>query len=254
MQQLFAPKIRRKYNVSQLITLDAHQACNSAYQDDEDYFVRTLTPFARGSEAGNAIYAKVLGDFRTGKQVPLTKMVLEEFDPNPSGLLLPGGKVVKRFQGERLRRVAWKIVRGLHFYHNNEVLPENWKSVGVQIYAGETPGRRSVLCCHHAVAGHLSRRFVGPDHRWRGLSRSRPAPVRRAQLRWQSLASLTPAEHSAEPKQQTCRDETVQRRLKFSFRLAHHGSQQRMGELAPDGGPDLCNLLGRAKAVKPRHQ
>jgi hypothetical protein len=120
MQQLFAPKIRRKYNVSQLITLDAHQACNSAYQDDEDYFVRTLTPFARGSEAGNAIYAKVLGDFRTGKQVPLTKMVLEEFDPNPSGLLLPGGKVVKRFQGERLRRVAWKIVRGLHFYHNNE--------------------------------------------------------------------------------------------------------------------------------------
>jgi len=146
MQQLFAPKIRRKYNVSQLITLDAHQACNSAYQDDEDYFVRTLTPFARGSEAGNAIYAKVLGDFRTGKQVPLTKMVLEEFDPNPSGLLLPGGKVVKRFQGERLRRVAWKIVRGLHFYHNNEVLPENWKSVGVQIYAGETPRPDDVRC------------------------------------------------------------------------------------------------------------
>jgi hypothetical protein len=139
MQQLFAPEIRRKYNVSQLITLDVHKACNTAYKEDEDYFVRTLMPFARGSESGNAIYAKVLGDFRTGKQVPLTKMVLREFKRNPSGLFLPGGKVVKRFQGERLRRVAWKIVRGLHFYHNNEVLPEIWKSVGVQIYAGETP-------------------------------------------------------------------------------------------------------------------
>lgn len=108
--------------------------------------MRTLTPFAGGSEAGNAIYAKVPGDFRTGKQVPLTKMVLKEFDPNPSGLLLPDGKVVKRFQGKRLRQVGWKIVRGLHFYHNNEVLPENWKSVGVQIYAGETPPLDEVRC------------------------------------------------------------------------------------------------------------
>ena len=31
MQQLFAPEIRRKFNVSQLITLDVHQACNTAY-------------------------------------------------------------------------------------------------------------------------------------------------------------------------------------------------------------------------------
>jgi hypothetical protein len=146
MQQIFTPEIKRKFNVSQLITLDVHQACNTAYKDDEDYFVRTLMPFARGSEAGNAIYAKVLGDFRTGKQVPLTKMVLGEFDPNPSGLLLPGGKVVKRFQGESLRRVAWKIVRGLHFYHYSKVLPENWKSVGVQIYAGETPPPDDVRC------------------------------------------------------------------------------------------------------------
>jgi hypothetical protein len=42
--------------------------------------------------------------------------------------------------------VAWKIVRGLRFYHNNEVLPEIWKSVGVQIYAGETPPPDDVRC------------------------------------------------------------------------------------------------------------
>ena len=49
-------------------------------------------PFARGSEAGNAIYAKALDDFRNGKKVTLTKMVLSEFDPNPSGLFLPDRK------------------------------------------------------------------------------------------------------------------------------------------------------------------
>jgi hypothetical protein len=145
MQQLFAPDIRRKHNVSKLITFNTHQACNAAYQSDEDYFVRSLMPFARGSVAGNAIYAKVLNDFRTGKQVPLTRMVLSEFEQNPSGLFLPGGKVVKRFDGDRLKRVAWKMVRGLHFHHTREVLPEKWSTVGVQIFAGETPPPDDVL-------------------------------------------------------------------------------------------------------------
>ena len=99
MQQIFAPEIRRKHNISRLITLEVHQSCNTSYKRDEDYFVRTLIPFARGSEAGNAIYAKALNDYRIGKQVPLTKKVSSEFDPNPSGLTLPGGKVVKRFDG-----------------------------------------------------------------------------------------------------------------------------------------------------------
>jgi hypothetical protein len=106
MQQIFAPDLRRKYNVSKLITFDVHEACNTAYRSDEDYFVRTLVPFARGSEAGNAIYKKVLDDFRSGKQVPLAKMVLEEFDPKPSGLVLPSGKVVKKL----LRTEATKTI------------------------------------------------------------------------------------------------------------------------------------------------
>jgi hypothetical protein len=123
MQQIFAPEIRRKHNISRLITLEVHQSCNTSYKRDEDYFVRTLIPFARGSEAGNAIYAKALNDYRIGKQVPLTKKVLSEFDPNPSGLTLPGGKVVKLFEGERLARVAWKMVRGLHFHQTVKCCP-----------------------------------------------------------------------------------------------------------------------------------
>lgn len=140
MQQLFAPELRRKYNVSQLVTLEVHESCNTAYKKDEDYFVQTLTPFARGSEAGNAIFNKVIEAYHRGKEVSLTRKVLREFDPRPGGLFLPSGKVMKRFEGERLRRVAWKMVRGLHFYHSGEVLPERWSTVGVKLFGPhETP-------------------------------------------------------------------------------------------------------------------
>ena len=54
-------------------------------------------------------------------QVPLMRKVLREFDPTPSGIILPAGKIVKRFEGKRLARVAWKMVRGLHFLHTEEV-------------------------------------------------------------------------------------------------------------------------------------
>ena len=145
MQQLFAPEIRRKYNISKLLTLDVHKSCNTAYKHDEDYFVRTLMPFARGSESGNAIYAKVLNDYRVGKEVLLTRKVLREFDPTPGGLILPGGKVVKRFESERLRRVAWKMVRGLHFHHTREVLPEQWSTVGVKIFSPDEQPSNDVL-------------------------------------------------------------------------------------------------------------
>jgi hypothetical protein len=146
MQQIFAPEIRHRHNISQLITFPVHVPCNTAYKSDEDYFVRTLMPFARGSEAGDAIYAKALKDYRAGREVLLTKMVLREFEPNPSGLIIPGGNVIKRFQGQRLRRVAWKMVRGLHFHHTGEVLPENWATVGVQLFTGKTPPTDDVRC------------------------------------------------------------------------------------------------------------
>jgi hypothetical protein len=40
--------------------------------------------------------------------------VLAEFTDNPSGLVLPPGKVVQAYDGQRIGRVLWKIVRGLH--------------------------------------------------------------------------------------------------------------------------------------------
>ena len=71
--------------------------------------------------------------------------LLREFDPNPSGLIIPGGKVIKRFEGERLRWIAWKMVRGLHFHHTGEVLPEHWPTVGVRIFSRDERPTDDVL-------------------------------------------------------------------------------------------------------------
>lgn len=79
----------------------------------------------RGSYAGNELYNHILAKYRRGEGVKLVQKVLAEFETRPGRLVLPGNQVLKRFQGERIRRVAWKIVRGLHFHRTGELLPEN---------------------------------------------------------------------------------------------------------------------------------
>jgi hypothetical protein len=120
MQQLFARELRKKHKPSNLLTIPVHDRCNKSYQVDEDYFVHSLMPFAPGSYSGNAFYQKALRDYRDGKNARLVGKVLGEFEPR---LVLPGNKGVKRFEGNRISRVAWKIVRGLYLHHHNEVLP-----------------------------------------------------------------------------------------------------------------------------------
>jgi hypothetical protein len=121
LKQVYAPEIRRTHH-PQLLTIPVHAACNKGFQKDEDYFVHALMPYARGSYAGNAFYQKTLHRFRGGGNPGLVRKVLREFDPRPSGLVLPGNRVVQRIDGARISRVAWKIVRGLYFHHHNEAL------------------------------------------------------------------------------------------------------------------------------------
>jgi hypothetical protein len=137
-KQLFARAIRRAQHL-QLDTLPVHDSCNQAYKRDEEYLVHTLMPFARGSVAGQAIYDDVLQKYRRREKIGLTLGVLREFEPRPSGLVLPGGKVAKRFAGARLQRVAWKIVRGLFFLHQGRVMPADTTTWVSLTAPGETP-------------------------------------------------------------------------------------------------------------------
>src|SRR6266699_2466875 len=87
-KQLYAEEIRRKHNLD-LCTLRVHEACNTGYQSDEDYFVFSLMPFGRGSYAGDALRGKILYDCKHPEQRTLLQKVLNEFERQPSGLILP---------------------------------------------------------------------------------------------------------------------------------------------------------------------
>ena len=50
--------------------------------------------------------------------------VHNEFELRPGGIYLPRGLVCKTFDGARVHRVVWKIVRGLFYHHHGRVLPE----------------------------------------------------------------------------------------------------------------------------------
>lgn len=106
------------------MTLPTHQSCNKVYQKDEDYFVHSLGPLAQGSYSGNEIWKDLAHQMKRPQGKKIYKMILKEFDPNPSGLILPDNKVIKRFDPERIWRIIWKIIRGLFLYETGKFLPE----------------------------------------------------------------------------------------------------------------------------------
>jgi hypothetical protein len=124
-QQFFARPIRQAVNLNKLATLPTHAGCNTAYGKDEEYFVWSLAPIAAGSQAADALNATNAVMFRSGRAQGLGLKTLAEFEERPGGLYLPHGLIVKRVEGDRIKRVAWKIVRGLYRIETGAVLPEN---------------------------------------------------------------------------------------------------------------------------------
>lgn len=137
-KQLYGRGVRKEHGPN-LITIRVHKKCNQGYQFDEDYFVNTLAPLTFGSYSGDSVLKDIFQKHQEGRQIGLTKKVLNEFERRPSGIILPNGKVVKRLEGARVYRVAWKIVRGLYFMNEGSVLPESTPN-NLQIIApGERP-------------------------------------------------------------------------------------------------------------------
>ena len=124
-QQLFVPRLRKQLKMDQLVTLPTHQDCNESYGRDEEYFARTLAPVASESPTGAATLEYYANQFKAGRSVKLGYKVWEQFEERPGGLYLPHGKIIMRLEGDRIKRVAWKIVRGLYFIEHQEVLPED---------------------------------------------------------------------------------------------------------------------------------
>ena len=123
-KQFYAASIRKKYKLN-LFTLQVHKACHKSFQKDEDYFVNSLAPVAMDSYSANELWKDLCVQFRRPEGRRIHEMVRREFEWRPSGLYLPFGKVAKNFNGERVRRVIWKITRGLFFKEMRAFLPEN---------------------------------------------------------------------------------------------------------------------------------
>lgn len=143
-KQLYTEEIRKKHSPN-MLTIPVHEACNKSFQHDEDYFVNTLAPFALGSYSGDSLFRDVFKKYSDGIKRPLVHKTLNEFERTPSGLILPENLVVKRFEGNRLHRVAWKIVRGLYFYHFNKVLPETTLNNLSIIPPGQVPPKEFLM-------------------------------------------------------------------------------------------------------------
>lgn len=131
-RQIFAKDVRRLHNPN-LQTVEVHRECNHSFQKDEDYFANSLAPLVQGSYAGNSLLADVFRRVEKGRNLKLVSQLLYEFEFRPSGLVLPAGRVVKRMDGRRIDRVAWKIVRGLFYLEFENFLP------------GETPHHLQVI-------------------------------------------------------------------------------------------------------------
>ena len=121
MKQLWTPEIRKQYS-PQLDTLEVHPQCNSDFQSDEEYFVASILPFAPFTLAGKSHFSKMKNETIAGTKVPLKSMVKQQFHRQIGGIFLPNNIIAYSFDSARMRRVIWKIVRGLHFRHFHEIL------------------------------------------------------------------------------------------------------------------------------------
>ncbi len=113
----------------------------------------SLVPFGRGSYAGDTLRKKVLDDSDHIEQSRLLQRVLGEFESQPSGLVLPPGIVAKSFEGDRILRVAWKIVRGLYFFHNGGYLSEDSPRACEIVVPGQPPPRPFLFLPDEPVHG-----------------------------------------------------------------------------------------------------
>ena len=136
----FFPSYLRKILSPNLITLPTHTQCNKSYQKDEDYFLASFYPATEKSIIHPYITDDIQRKLNRKESKLFLNLILSEFEERPSGLYLPHNLVRKEIDTKRAIRVAWKITRGLHFYHFKEYLEENIeKRIGFYQTANELP-------------------------------------------------------------------------------------------------------------------
>lgn len=122
-KQFFPRSLRPRSG--QLLRIPCHVSCNTGYQSDEDYFVHTLGPLAMKTNSGRELFQDIVRQFQRPAGRIIGKMIYGEFEHKLGDIAFPYGKVAKRFDGQRVWRVVWKIVCGLFFHSTGRFLPED---------------------------------------------------------------------------------------------------------------------------------
>lgn len=122
----FFPKALRQGDTSlQLSTLLVHASCNHSYQSDEDYFVSAIVPVAMSTQRGSEMWIDLTQHIDRPATQALFRMNMRRSSFPDRPLRLPGSKVVWKFDGPRVWRIVWKIMRGVFYLDENRTLPEN---------------------------------------------------------------------------------------------------------------------------------
>lgn len=126
-KSFFPSRLRKKFNPSKLKTLPTHRQCNEAYKKDEEYFFHTIGMI----DYKNPVLREVWYDIRKAALRPdsqhFNQMLLNQLREEartPGGIIIPG-KAAIEYNGNRVNRVVWKIIRGLFFHEFSRYLPEN---------------------------------------------------------------------------------------------------------------------------------
>lgn len=120
-KQMLVKEVRRRHQV-QWETRRVHEACNYSFKLDEEYFVQTLVPYVKGTEAGDALYAKTIREFHQGKNVSLVERVKSQAVQKIGSIHLPASIMALDLERDRIDRVISKIVRGLHYCETGAIL------------------------------------------------------------------------------------------------------------------------------------
>jgi hypothetical protein len=116
-QRIFASSVLQRFS-TQLTWLPTHAECNTAFADDEDYFVTALaghhdTPWAR------AVIDDIRRGVSKGKGIGLIKTILSQFGK----VIGPDGSRMFALDANRANRAVWKIVRGVYTLETDKFLP-----------------------------------------------------------------------------------------------------------------------------------
>ncbi len=117
-KRIFASELRQEHDLT-LKWLPTHIPCNSDFRGDEEYFVVSFAGHV-GSKAAQAVMRDLKDAATKGHDHGLLRDVIGRF----GRIVGPNGEVLYEYDTNRVKRFAWKVVRGLYYLELGGVLPE----------------------------------------------------------------------------------------------------------------------------------